>query len=297
MLSAYTISLSVSLPLSGGLSDIYGRRNFFLVGCAIALIGTIVALAAQSTAMMIVAMTIKGIGAGCQQLGLAAAAELFPNKHRGRVQACFDLLALPWSIFGSITGNAMIKYQQPLGFRINFIIGTILNILSIASAWFWYHPPAGIRIPGKSRWRQTWELDWTGVTLMTIGVVVFLCGVGLGGNALPWNGGGTISMVVLGIAFLLAFGVWEWKFAKDPFMAHDLFKGHGRDYPLFLLITFVAGMSLYASAAFWTQQVQGMWTNDPIRIGVLSIPGGFGGASESFQKFGFLALCVEGSSC
>ena len=64
-------------------------------------------------------------------------------------------------------------------------------------------------------------------------------------------------------------------------MAPELFAvkgGNWRKYPMFLVITFVMGMALYAAAAFWTQQVQGMWTSDPIKIGVWSIPGGIGGA-------------------
>jgi MFS family permease len=70
---------------------------------------------------------------------LAAVAELVPNKHRGNAQAALDLVTLPWSVFGSLLGNVMVKYSH-LSFRINFIIGVILNVLSIASIWFFYHP-------------------------------------------------------------------------------------------------------------------------------------------------------------
>jgi MFS family permease len=68
ILSAYTIAVSVSLPLSGGLSDIFGRKGFFLIGCCISLVGTVIALAAQNVPMIIVGMIFKGIGSGSQQL-------------------------------------------------------------------------------------------------------------------------------------------------------------------------------------------------------------------------------------
>lgn len=68
MLSGYTISVSVMYPLSGGLSDIFGRRWFFIVGSFISLVGTAVALAAQDVPTVISAMILKGIGAGSQQL-------------------------------------------------------------------------------------------------------------------------------------------------------------------------------------------------------------------------------------
>ena len=68
MLTSYTIATAVALPLAGGLSDIFGRKGFFIVGCFISLVGTVIALAAQSVPMVIAGMTFKGIGAGCQQL-------------------------------------------------------------------------------------------------------------------------------------------------------------------------------------------------------------------------------------
>ena len=68
MLSAYTIAVAVSLPLAGGLSDIFGRRYFFIVGCFISLIGTIVAVAAKDVNTVIGGMVLKGVGGASQQL-------------------------------------------------------------------------------------------------------------------------------------------------------------------------------------------------------------------------------------
>ncbi len=68
ILSSYTISVSIALPLSGGLSDIFGRKQFFLVGTVISLTGTAIALGAQNVPMVITGMIFKGIGAGSQQL-------------------------------------------------------------------------------------------------------------------------------------------------------------------------------------------------------------------------------------
>lgn len=152
--------------------------------------------------------------------------------------------------------------------------------MSIVTLWFWYHPPAGTRIIGKTQWERVRKLDWIGIVLMAVGIVLFLMGIAFGGGEFSWRSAGTIVPIVIGIFSLIAMGVWEWKVAKEPFFAHELFIGQGRTFPLFLVITFVGGMSLYAAAAFWTQQVQGMWYRDPITIGVSSIPGGFGGAGK-----------------
>ena len=68
------------------MSDTLGRRWFFIVGNLIALIGTIVCCTAHSIRVVIIGMTFSGVGAASQQLALAAAAEIFPNKYRGYVQ-------------------------------------------------------------------------------------------------------------------------------------------------------------------------------------------------------------------
>lgn len=68
ILSAYTIAVSVTFPLSGGLSDIFGRRYFFLGGTVISLVGTVIAAAGQTTSTIICGMVFKGIGGGSQQL-------------------------------------------------------------------------------------------------------------------------------------------------------------------------------------------------------------------------------------
>ncbi|TID24217.1 Neutral ceramidase B [Venturia nashicola] len=281
MLTAYTIAVAVSLPISGGLSDIFGRRRFIICGCCISLVGTSIAIGAQNIPMMIAAMTFKGIGSGGQQLALAAIAEIVPNKHRGNAQAVLAFVTLPWAVFSSITGNAMIKYYA-LGFRINFIIGTGLNTISIISLWLWYHPPARTRIVGKTQWERVRNLDWIGIILMATGIVLFLMGLAFGGRQFPWASAGTIAPIVIGVLSLVALGFWEWKVAKEPFFAHELFIGQGRTFPLFLVITFVGGMNLYASGAFWTQQVQGMFSHDPITIGLSTMPGGCGGAVGGF---------------
>jgi MFS family permease len=70
MLSASTVSTSIALPLSGGFSDVFGRRWFVLVGCVIGIISAIIAICANSDAVIIVAAVIGGLQAGSQQLAL-----------------------------------------------------------------------------------------------------------------------------------------------------------------------------------------------------------------------------------
>lgn len=64
----------------------------------------IVSLAAKDIPTMIAASLVAGLGSGALMLSLAAVAELVPNNKRGVVQACLDLVGLPWNVFGALTG-------------------------------------------------------------------------------------------------------------------------------------------------------------------------------------------------
>ncbi|RDI79439.1 hypothetical protein Vi05172_g10580 [Venturia inaequalis] len=262
MLSAGTITSTMSLPLAGGLSDIFGRRMFIIAGGFVSLLAAIIALTAGSIPTMIASAAVAGLGSGSQQLALAAVSELVPNNMRG---------------------GAMVVYHGKYGFRINFIVGVVLNTVSIAAAWIWYHPPSqGAKLGNRTKMQAFKDLDWTGVGLMNMGVILILVAIGIGGTALPWASPGLIALVAISILSLIVFWLWEAKFAKNPFMARELFAGKARTFTAFLLIDFVAGMGLYAAAAFWAQLVRGLWQGDPIKVGILCIPGGIGGAIGGF---------------
>jgi hypothetical protein len=110
-------------------------------------------------------------------------------------------------------------------------------------------------------------------------MVLTLVGIAFGGKTFPWSSPGTILPLTIGICSFIALGLWEWKGAKNPFFAHALFSGNSKRFALFLILTFVGGMSAYSATAFWTQQSQGMFFSDPDKIGLSAIPSGIGGAS------------------
>jgi hypothetical protein len=161
-----------------------------------------------------------------------------------------DLVTLPWSIFGPLIGNAMVKYQK-LSFRINFIIGVILNLLTIITITAWYHPPPGSLAPGESKRRKLASLDWAGLFFLAAGIVLTLTGLSYGGKQAPWGSASVITPIVFGFLSLIMLGVWESKIAKNPFFAHELFRGKTRTFTIQLFLTFVGGMSLYTASAFW----------------------------------------------
>jgi MFS family permease len=68
MISASTITTSISLPLAGGMSDIFGRRYFVLFGCVVGIFASIIAIVAKNVPTIIASSVVAGLGAGSQQL-------------------------------------------------------------------------------------------------------------------------------------------------------------------------------------------------------------------------------------
>jgi hypothetical protein len=135
---------------------------------------------------------------------------------------------------------------------------------------------------GKSRRKAFRELDWTGVFLLNSGLLLVLVGISLGGSH-SWGSLVVLATLIIGFLELLFFWVWEAKVARMPFMARELFVGQSRKFVLFLVVDFVAGMGLYAAAVFWAQLVRGIWEGTPIDVGILSLPGGLGGARKLIE--------------
>jgi hypothetical protein len=100
------------------------------------------------------------------------------------------------------------------------------------------------------------NMDWSGVFLLNSGLLLLLVGISIGGEH-PWTSATVLMPLIIGIVEILAFGVWESK-ANNPFMARSLFTKQQRKFVMFLIVDFVAGMGLYAAAAFWAQLVRGM---------------------------------------
>ena len=165
-------------------------------------------------------------------------------------------------------------------------------------------PSAGPRLGTQTKRQAFINLDWTGVFLLNSGLLLLLVGISLGGVH-SWTSAITLAPLLVGIVELFVFWGWEWKVSTNPFMAHELFRGKLRSFVMFLVVDFVAGMGmliscfarlllriigLYAAAAFWAQLVRGVWNGSPIDVGILSLPGGLGGAgTEPLHRH--IAIC------
>jgi MFS family permease len=106
----------------GRLSDIFGRRWFFIGASLLAIIGNVIGASAQTIEMLIATNCINGIAAAGQLSFSVVLGELVPNKDRGIYNAVILSTSLPFAVFGPPIARAFFEHTQ-LTFRCSYIIG------------------------------------------------------------------------------------------------------------------------------------------------------------------------------
>jgi MFS family permease len=97
--------LSFTYTILGRLSDLFGRRWFFISGNIVALVGIIVCALAQNVNTLIIGSAVYGLGETVQLSFNVAVGELVPNKYRPMVLSFIFLTNAPFASFGPIMGE------------------------------------------------------------------------------------------------------------------------------------------------------------------------------------------------
>ncbi|KAK5738142.1 hypothetical protein LTR17_006171 [Elasticomyces elasticus] len=207
---------------------------------------------------------------GTISVAYAGLSEILPNKYRGIGLAWTEFNLSSWAVPGTLLANAMLSNAS---WRIMFYIAIGYGAVSMIGTFFVYFPPSHPRPDGKTKWQQFKELDFIGAFLFVAGLAVFLFGLNSGGSQYPWKSGATLAPLILGLfAFLGAFA-YDFAIPKDPLFPWYLFRDF-REFSALPILVFVAGMVFFAASALNAQTILYLYTADPIKIGLYSLPSG-----------------------
>ncbi|MCJ1276454.1 hypothetical protein MMC21_004259 [Puttea exsequens] len=178
--SAYLITQSVSQPLSGRLTDIFGRRTGLLFCNACFGVGTILCGVAKREWVMILGRAVAGLGGGgLLTISMFVAGDLVPLRNRGFVQGILNVFIGAGAGLGGLLGGWL---DSVLGWRVAFIIQVPLVVFGCIMV------ALTVRIPvlrtEKSAFRR---VDYLGSLTLTVSLVLLLIGVNSGGNLVPWS--------------------------------------------------------------------------------------------------------------
>lgn len=206
---SWNLGGAIIVTVSGRLSDLFGRRYFFLAGASLLCLGSIVGCTGQSIPQMIASGVIFGLGSGCLEMVFGAIQEIVPNKWRVVILGVLDCSGIisqttpliSWVLVDR-TGTWRSAYYYMLG----------IQFLALVLVFFFYFPPAfktKHRNDGKTKRELLKELDFIGLFLFTAGCCLFLVGLSWGGTSFPWKSAGTIAPIVVGFCTLVAFVLYE----------------------------------------------------------------------------------------
>jgi MFS family permease len=273
MIIGYLIPNAALCPFVGALSDLFGRRYVAAVGQVALIVGPIVVATATQINYAIAGQVISGFGAGLNELiALAGTSELVPIRKRSAYVGAVVFTILPFCpspMWAQLIARAS-------NWRYVGILVGVWNFIGLIMVAFLYKDPAAMykqKRPAKDILR---EIDYVGGVLSIIGVMCFMMGMQWGAQQYTWTSVHVLVPFFIGVFFIVAFFVWEVKFAKFPMCPKGLFRKDKRSMIVIFFITFFSGANFFVLLLFWPTQVYNMYGNDPIGIGIRTLPIGFG---------------------
>jgi len=214
IVSAYLITSTISTPVYGKLSDIYGRRRLLIVCIALFVLTSILCALAATLDQLIWGRALQGLGGGgLMALTQAAIADVMSPRERGRYQGYISAMWAAASVGGPLVGGFVAEH---LSWRWIFW----LNLpIGIAAMWMCHN---GLRrLPPPARTLRS-RLDMVGAVLIAGALSVLLLALGWGGNTYPWASVEVLGLAALGCVLLGLLVLQEMR-VSDPLLPPRVF--------------------------------------------------------------------------
>ncbi|KAK7402700.1 hypothetical protein QQX98_011564 [Neonectria punicea] len=265
---SWNLGGAIFVTIGGRLSDIFGRRWFFICGAATLIVGAVVGATGQSIGQMIASGAIFGSGAGLLEMAFGAVQEIVPNEWRMVTIGLFDASSIIAQVMPLIAW-AIIKYTGQ--WRNAYYLMIAFQALNTAFLGAFYHPPS-FRTKHASSTRTKSDLlksfDWIGLAMFITGCTLFIIGVNWGGTLYPWKSAATLAPIVLGLLLLVGLGFYEaYGNIEEPLLPARLFK-EVRHFTMPMIVMSVVGMQYYSNATLWPRMSQLLYATDEISKGL-----------------------------
>lgn len=243
--TAYLLTSTVVMPITGKLTDMYGRKPFFLAGIIIFVSGSVLCGLSQTMLQIIIARGFQGIGAGViMSNAFSVIGDLFPPAQRGKVQGMMAVVFGLSSIVGPTLGGFI---TDNLSWHWIFYINVPMGVATIVLFIFFY--------PHMQPDTKKHAIDWAGMTALILAVVPLLLALSLGGSEWAWRSVEIIGMFAVSALALVAFPFIENR-AAEPIFPMSLFKN--RIISISLIATFLSAFGMFGGIVFVPLFFQGV---------------------------------------
>jgi EmrB/QacA subfamily drug resistance transporter len=268
VVTAYLLSTTVTVPLYGKLSDLYGRRRLFVVAISVFLLGSALCGTARSMGELIAFRALQGVGAGgLIPLAQAAIADLFSPRERGRYQGYVGSMWATAAVAGPLLGGTL---TDAASWRWIFFINLPLGALALVVV---------VKTMKIAHTKREHTIDYAGAVALSLGVTGILLACAWGGTTYPWDSAEVVIAAVVGVLGVLAFGFIERR-APEPLLPLGLFRM--RTFAVSGLAGLGVGAVLFGISIYVPVYMQGVLDVSATSSGVVLIPLTLGWVMASF---------------
>jgi EmrB/QacA subfamily drug resistance transporter len=256
--SAYLLTSTVTVPVWGKLSDLFGRRRLFQIGVFVFLLGSALCGFSGSMTELVIWRAVQGLGAGALvPLAMTIIGDIFTLEERGKMQGLFSGVWGVSSVFGPLVGGFI---TDQLSWRWVFWINLPVGIAAAALIGFALIEPKRESRP---------SIDYAGAAILTVAMTLLLLVLGEGSDPRlllqPRNLGLMAAVVVLMIVFVRVENR-----AKDPVVPFALFRN--RVVSVAIVVGFLAGIAMFAAITFVPLLAQGVLGASATEAGTFLTP-------------------------
>jgi EmrB/QacA subfamily drug resistance transporter len=257
--TAYLLTSTAVVPISGKLSDMYGRK-FFLLGSSVMFVLTSALCGlSQDMTQLIVFRGLQGIAGGVlTSTVFTVISQIFPPAERGRIQGVFSGIFGLASIIGPLLGGYL---TDNLSWRWVFYVNLPVGLIAIAVLWFSF---PNIRPVMRER-----RIDFLGAGTLVAGVVPLLLALSWGGNDYSWTSPTILGLFGIAAIMLVMFGVVESR-AAEPIIPLSLFRNRIVTVSVVALMLMAVGM--FGTILFIPLFIQGVIGTTATQSGTVMMP-------------------------
>ena len=262
--TAYLVTSTVSTPLYGKLSDIYGRKPFYLFAIVIFVVGSVLCGQAHSIYELAAYRALQGLGAGgLMSLAFAIIGDIVAPRERARYQAYIMSVFATSSVLGPVLGGYFAGHATLMGidgWRWIFYLNVPVGLAAFAVVWRNLHLPVR---------RSDHGIDYLGASALIASVVPILL-VAEKGREWGWTSATTLSLLAVSAVSLAILIPWEKSLGDDAILPLRIFSNSV--FRVTSLVAFLMGAGMFGGLVLMPLYLQIVKGSSPTTAGLQMIP-------------------------